>query len=76
MTISGVVIAQIAKLFAMIVDHRIAVWAEGEGIKVKGQAGFIKDFRTTGSIFVLKSLTSKSKRWQIVLLLCSVQASI
>ena len=26
----------IAKLFAMILDHRIAVWAEGEGIKAKG----------------------------------------
>ncbi len=28
----------IAKLFAMILDHRIAVWAEEEGIKAKGQA--------------------------------------
>ena len=32
----------IAKLFAMILDHRIAVWAEDEGIKAKGQAGFRK----------------------------------
>ena len=42
----------IAKLFAMILDHRIAVWAEDEGIKAKGQAGFRKDFRTTDNIFV------------------------
>jgi len=34
----------IAKLSAMILDHRIAVWAEDEGIKAKGQAGFRKDF--------------------------------
>ena len=27
----------IAKLFAMILDHRIAVWAEGEGIKANKQ---------------------------------------
>ena len=26
----------IAQLFAMILDHRIAVWAEDEGIKAKG----------------------------------------
>ncbi len=49
----------IAKLFAMILDHRIAVWAEDEGIKAKGKAGFRKDFRTTDNIFVLKSLIDK-----------------
>ncbi len=30
----------IAKLFAMILDHRIPVWAEDEGIKAKGQERF------------------------------------
>ena len=54
----------IAKLFAMILDHRIAVWAEDEGIKAKGQAGFRKDFRTTDNIFVLKSLIDKQKQTQ------------
>jgi len=49
----------IAKLFAMILDHRIAVWAKDEGIKAKGKAGFRKDFRTTDNIFVLKSLIDK-----------------
>ena len=52
----------IAKLFAMILDHRIAFWAEDEGIKPKGQAGFRKDFRTTDKIFVLKSLIDKQKQ--------------
>ncbi len=52
----------IAKLFAMILDHRIAVWAEDEGIKAKGQAGFRKDFCTTDNIFVLKSLIDKQKQ--------------
>ena len=46
----------------MILDHRIAVWAEGEGIKAKGQAGFRKDFRTTDNIFVLKSLIDRQKQ--------------
>ena len=46
----------------MILNHRIAVWAEDEGIKAKGQAGFRKDFRTTDNIFVLKSLIDKQKQ--------------
>jgi len=52
----------IAKLFAMILDHRIAVWAEDEGIKAQGQAGFRKDFHTTNNIFVLKSLIDKQQQ--------------
>ena len=52
----------IAKLFAMILDYRIAGWAEDEGIKAKGQAGFRKDFRTTDNIFVSKSLIDKQQQ--------------
>ena len=44
----------IAGLFAMTLEHRIAVWADGEGIKANGQAGFRRDF-------VLKSLTDKQE---------------
>ena len=62
----------IAKLFAIILDHRIAVWAEDEGIKAKGQAGFRKDFRTTDNIFVLKSLIDKQKQMQENLYCCLV----
>ena len=62
----------IAKLFAMILDHRIAVWAEDEGIKAKGQAGFRKDFRTTDNIFVLKSLIDKQKQTHGKLYWCFV----
>ena len=62
----------IAKLFAMILDHRIAVWAEAEGIKAKGQAGFRKEFRTTDNIFVLKSLIDKQKQMHGNLYCCFV----
>ena len=62
----------IAKLFAMILDHRIAVWAEGESIKAKGQAGSRKDFRTTDNIFVLKSLIDKQKQTHGKLYSCFV----
>ena len=39
----------VAKLFAMILEQRIASWAahEEHAVKAKGQAGFRKDFRTT-----------------------------
>ena len=53
-------------------DHRIAVWAEGEGIKAKGQAGFRKDFHTTDHIFVLKSLIDKQKQTHGKLYSCFV----
>ena len=56
----------------MILDHRIAVWAEDEGIKAKGQAGFRKDFRTTDNIFVLKSLIDKQKQTHGKLYCCFV----
>ena len=53
----------------MILDHRIAVWAEDEGIKAKGQAGFS---RTTDNIFVLKSLIDKQKQTHVHLYCCFV----
>ena len=62
----------IAKLFAMILDHRIAVWAEDEGIKAKGQAGFRKHFRTTDNIFMLNSLIDKQKQTHGKLFCCFV----
>ena len=33
----------IAKLFAMILEQRIASWAEDHAVKAKGQAGFRKN---------------------------------
>ena len=41
----------VAKLFAMILEQRIATWAEEHAVKAKGQAGFRKDFRMTDNIF-------------------------
>jgi len=34
----------IAKLFAMILDLRIASWTKGHAVKANGQAGFKKDY--------------------------------
>ena len=51
-----------AKLFAMIIESRLASWAEDHGVKARGQAGFRKDHRTTDNVFVLRSLIDKQKQ--------------
>ena len=51
-----------AKLFAMIIERRLASWAEKHGAKARGQAGFRKDHRTTDNVFVLRSLIDKQKQ--------------
>ena len=51
----------IAKLFAMILEQRIATWAEKHSVKAKGQAGSRKDFRITDNIFVLRSLINRQR---------------
>ena len=56
----------------MNLDHRIADWAEDEGIKAKGQAGFRKDLRTTDNTFILKSLIDKQKQMHGKLYSCFV----
>ena len=52
----------IAKLFAMILEQRLATWAEEHAVKAKGEAGFRKDFRTTDDTFILRSLTDKQRQ--------------
>ena len=52
----------IAKLFAMMLDHTIAVWAEEEGVKAKSQAGFRTMCSTTDNLFVSNSLIDKQKQ--------------
>ena len=50
---SGITVGSvIVKLFAMIMEQRIA----SRAVKAKGQAGFRKDFRMTDNIFVPRSL--------------------
>ena len=41
----------IAKVYAMILEQRVALWTEKRAVKAKGQAGFRKDFRTTDNSF-------------------------
>ena len=52
----------IAKLFAMMLEQRIASRAEEHAVKAKGQSGCRKDFRTTDNIFILRSRIDKQKQ--------------
>ncbi len=51
-----------AKLFAMIIERRLASWAEVHGVKARGQVGFRKNYRTTDNVFVLRPLIDKQKK--------------
>ena len=55
----------IAKLFAMILEQRIASWAEDHAVKAKGQAGFRKEYRTTDNIYILRSLIDKQRQTRL-----------
>ena len=46
----------------MIIERRLAQWAEKHGMQARGQAGFRKDHRTTDNILVLRSLIDKQKQ--------------
>ena len=46
----------------MILEQRIASWAEKQGVKAKGQAGFRKDFCTTDNVFIPMSLIEKPRQ--------------
>jgi hypothetical protein len=43
----------LAKLFAMILDKRLNEWAQQNGLRAKGQAGFRKNYCTTNQLFIL-----------------------
>jgi hypothetical protein len=58
----GIMVGPIlAKLFVMIIDKRLNEWVEQHGLRVKGQAGFRKDYRTTDQFFILRTLIEQSK---------------
>jgi hypothetical protein len=55
----GITIGPIlAKLFVMILEKRLSEWVEQHGLRVKGQAGFRKNYRTTDKLFILETMIS------------------
>ncbi len=69
----GVIVRPIlAKLFAMIFDKRLSEWAEQDGLRAKGQVGFLKDYCTIDQFFILQTLIEHSKAKKKPLYCCFV----
>ncbi len=62
----------LAKLFVIIIDKRLNEWVEQHGLRVKGQARFRKDYRTTDQFFILRTLIEQSKAKKKPLYCCFV----
>ena len=51
----------LSKLFAMVLEARLSVWAESRGIRADGQAGFRKGHRSVDHVFTLRALVTQAK---------------
>jgi len=51
----------LAKVFVMIFESRMSQWVETNDLRAKGQASFIKDFRTTYNLFIFCTLTEQAR---------------
>ena len=51
----------LSKLYATVLERRISSWAETNGLRAAGQAGFRRDHRTTDNIFILRTLIESCK---------------
>jgi hypothetical protein len=50
----------LSKLYAMILESRLATWAENNNVRSPFQAGFRRDHRTTDHIFTLTTLINQA----------------
>ena len=62
----------LAKLYATIINTRIVNWAENNGVRARGQAGFRKDHRTSDQILVLRTLIEQQRMAGAPLYVCFV----
>ena len=62
----------LAKLYAMILEARLAAWAEQNAVRSPFQAGFRSDHRTTDHIFTLNTLIHQARARKRPLYCCFV----
>ena len=60
------------KLFAMVLEARLSIWAEIRGIRAHGQAGFRKGHMTVDHVFTLRALVTQAKQRERKLFCCFV----
>ena len=62
----------LAKLFAMVLEARMSIWAEGHDLRADGQAGFRKDYRTSDNVFIMQTVISSAHKAKKKLYCCFV----
>lgn len=62
----------LGKLYAMLLNGRLSDWAEANGKRALGQAGFRQGFRTTDNCFVLRALAERARARRQKLYICAV----
>jgi len=62
----------LGKLYALMLNWRLSAWAEANGKRAAGQAGFRKGFRTTDNCFVLRALVERARAKGAKLYICAV----
>ncbi|MCO5563411.1 hypothetical protein L7F22_017053 [Adiantum nelumboides] len=51
----------LAKLYASVLEHELSHWAEREGVRAHGQAGFRRGFSTMDHIFTLRAIIDEGR---------------
>lgn len=62
----------LAKLFASLINARLSHWAESNGLRAQGQAGFREDQRCADHLLVLRTLIEQQRASQRPLYTCFV----
>ncbi|MCO5611969.1 hypothetical protein L7F22_066229 [Adiantum nelumboides] len=51
----------LARLYASILEQQLSSWAEGEGVRAKGQAGFRRGFSTLDHLLTLRAIIEEGR---------------
>ncbi|MCO5584754.1 hypothetical protein L7F22_038686 [Adiantum nelumboides] len=62
----------LAKLYGAVLEAELSSYAESEGLRAPGQAGFRRAFSTVDHIFTLRCLIDQAKAWKKRLHCCFV----
>ena len=62
----------LGKLYALMLNDRLTTWAEGSGVRARGQAGFRQGFCTIDNCFVLRAVVERARAQGTKLYVCAV----
>jgi hypothetical protein len=62
----------LAKLYAIVINSRLASWLEARGLRAKGQAGFRQGHRTVDNCFILRAMAERARARGVKLYCCAV----